>query len=537
MSEPVDAYEAFVTVIEAGIGEMDARERTAVQAELRGIAASVFAIDRLPAAVAVNLAPPLTDGTPLVEWSRVAIDSGDHSERGLAPLFTIADVMDALALSSRPLVGCPSGIWRVDAAGKLCPPGPRLSVWRADPAIRRLTTYQQAAASGRVHRGLHRGLDGIDLQAASFHAFTVLLAEILLGKTAATTGELLDSLRKIPSDVAPSNLVNLLADALELSVKEPPKCTCRELLSRAVENLRTSVFRLASRVSMSVAHEAFGYSVPGLHKRGPNEDRWGEWRSGPATLLLVADGVSTADLGTGSIAAEEIHQLIAMSRYGLPAFEEAVCRCVADPRDWSRTAEDFLKNLMRRAHTRVVKRTTELAGERSVGDPPARNPMSSTATVAFVLGDQAVVGWIGDSPAWVHSAERDVFVRVTTAQNVGREQEFSFSPESSGTALTQTIGGCDYSDVDRKYVAARIKPEFVTVQLAPGDLLMIGSDGVVDGIGGSSDRDNEARFSAEVRDRARENKPLYRLVRDLIDPAENGASHDNITLVVLRVLP
>jgi serine/threonine protein phosphatase PrpC len=535
MSEPMDPFETFAAAVEAGIGEMDDRERTAVEAELRGIAASVFAIDRLPAAIAANLAPPLTKGTPLVAWSRAAIDGGDHSEQALAPLHAIADVVDALALSSRPLVGCPAAIWRVDASGRLCPPGPRLTVWRADTAIRRLTSYQQAAGTGRVHRGLQRGFDGIDLQAASFHAFAVMLAEVLLGKTAMTTGELLDAIKKIPADVAPSNLVDLLGVAIETSIKEPPPATCRSLLSRVLECLRKSVFRLGTRVSMTAAHEWFGYSVQGLQKPGGNEDRWGAWRSGPASLLLVADGVSTADLGTGSIAAEEIHQLVALSRYGLPAFEAAVSQCVAQPRDWPRVAEEFLRDLLRRAHARVLKRTVALAADRPVGSPPSRNPMSSTATVAFVLGDQAVIGWIGDSPAWVRSPSRDIFVRITTAQNVGREQEFSFSSESSGAALTQTIGGCDYSEVDRKYIAARLRPEFVTVQLMPGDLLILGSDGVVDGIGGSSDRDNETRFATEVCVGTEGKKPLNRLVRDLIDPAENGSSHDNITLVVLRL--
>jgi serine/threonine protein phosphatase PrpC len=535
MSVPATAVDTFVSAIEAGLGEMDPRERTAVQAELRGIAASVFAVDRLPGAAAGNLAPPLTPGTPLVEWSRAAVEGGDLSEQALAPLYAVAEIVDALALSQRPLVGCPAAIWRVDAIGRLCPPGPRLSVWRADSTIGRLTEYQQSAGSGRVHRGLQRGFDGIDLRAASFHAFAVLLVEVLLGRTAVTTAELLDLLRKMPSDTAPSNLVDLLVEAVEASLREPPTTTCRGLLSRALDCLQTSVFRLGTRVNMNAAHDAFGYSVQGLHKPGGNEDRWGAWRSGPASLLLVADGVSTADLGTGSIAAEEIHQLVGHSEHGLPAFEEAVARCVTDSRAWSRHAEAFLGNLLLRAHARVLKRTILLAKDRPRGSPPARHPMSSTATVAFILGDQAVIGWVGDSPAWVHSPARGIFVRVTTAQNVGREQEFSFSSRRSDAALTQTIGACDYSREDCKYVAARIRPEFVTVQLAPGDLLLLGSDGLVDGIGAGSGQENETRFAAEVRRVAGQKKALNRLARNLIDPAENGSSHDNITVVVLRV--
>ncbi len=537
MSKPTDALDTFVSAVEAGLGEMDPRERSAVQADLRGVAAGIFAVDRLPAAASENLAPPLTPGAPLVEWSRAAVAAGDHSEQAFAPLYAVAEIVDALSLSPRPLVGCPATIWRVDPSGKLCPPGPRLSVWRADTTIGRLTAYQQSAGSGRMHRGLQRGFDGIDLRAASFHAFAVLLVEVLLGRSAVTTAELLDLLRKMPSEAAPSNLVDLLAEAVESPLREPPATTCRGLLSRALDCLRTSVFRLAPRVNMNAAHDSFGYSVQGIHKPGPNEDRWGEWRIGPATLLLVADGVSTADLGTGSMAAEEIYQLVGHSEHGLPAFEVAVRRCVADPRTWSRHAEAFLGNLLTRAHSRVLKRTTLLAKDRPAGSPSARHPMSSTATVAFVLGDQAVIGWVGDSPAWVYSPERGIFVRVTTAQNVGREQEFSFSPRTSDASLTQTIGGCDYSEVDGRYVPASIRPEFVTVQLALGDLLILGSDGAVDGIGAGSDSENESRFAAAVRRVTHEQKHLNRLARDLTEPAESGASHDNITVVVLRVHP
>jgi serine/threonine protein phosphatase PrpC len=533
LSDAIDSFSATVT---AALGSIDPRERAAVHAEVHRAASSVFAIQDLPSPVAISLAPPASDGTPLANLVRASLEAGDHSEKAFAGLFTVADIVDALARSSRPLVGCPGTLWRVDASARLCSPGVRLTLWRAEPGIGRLTEYQQAAGSGRIHRGLHRGFDGIDLGAASFHAFAVLLAEMLLGKTAPTTAELLDSVRRLPPDRAPSNLVDLLAAAIEASVKEQCRMTCRELLDRALRALKTSVFKLRPAANATLAHDSFGYSVQGLNKAGGNEDRWGAWQHGPASLLLVADGVSTADLGSGSVAAEELVQLIGTSDYGRRALVEAVSDCEAETGAWARRAQVFLDELLRRAHFQIVKRANSLARERA-GRVVAQHPMSTTATLAFVFGDQAVIGWVGDSPAWIYSPARGLVSRITAAQNVGRESEFRFEPTGGNAALTQTVGGCDFAPTERKYVPAPLRPEFVTVQLEVGDLVILGSDGVVDGIEAAPGPQNEARFTGEVRRLGAEKKPLNRLVRDLITPAEEGLGHDNITLVVLRVNP
>lgn len=534
--QPPDPVESFSEAVTVALGSMDPRERAAVQAEVRRAASTLLEVEGLPSSVARSLASPAPNGTPLADLVRASLDAGDHSEEAFSALFTVADIVDALAPSSRPLVGCPGVLWLVDASDRLCSPGVRLALWRAEPGIGRLTEYQQAAGSGRIHRGLYRGLDGIDLGAASFHAFAVLLAEVLLAKTAPTTAELLDSMRKLPPDRAPSNLIDLLTAAIDASVKERSRMTCRELLARALRSLRTSVFRLRPAANASVVHEWFGYSVQGLHKAGGNEDRWGAWQHGPVSLLLVADGVSTADLGSGSVAAEEIVQLIGTSDYGRTALGEAASACAAQPGNWTGTAQAFLEQLLRKAHFQIVKRTNSLARERA-GRPIAAHPMCTTATMAFVFGDQAVVGWVGDSPAWIHSPARGLISRVTAAQNVGREAEFRFEQTSGDAALTQTVGGCDFSPAERKYIPAPLKPEFVTVQLEAGDLVILGSDGVVDGIEAASGPENEARFAGEVRRLSAEKKPLNRLVRDLITPAEEGLGHDNITLVVLRVNP
>ena len=531
-----DAIESLSTAVNGALGVTDQLERAAVRAEVQRIMSRVLDVEDLPPSVAASLAPPASNGTPLAAIVEASLASDDCSAEAFSALFTVADIVDALAASSRPLVGCPGSLWRVDADDRVCSPGVRLSLWRAEPEIGRLTKYQQDAGGCRIHRGLNRGFDGIDLGAASCHAFAVLLAELLLGKTASTTAALLDSLRRLPPERAPSNLIDLLIDAIEAPVKERSRTTCRELLDRALRSLKTSVFRTRPSANASLAHECFGYSVPGLNKEGPNEDRFGMWQHGPASLLLVADGVSTADLGSGSVAAEEVVQLIGTSVYGQKAFIDAAEVCAADPKGWARHASNFLDDLLRRAHAQIVKRTNSFAREQ-VGRPAARHPMSTTATLAFVFGDQAVIGWVGDSPAWIHSPTRGLVCRVTTAHNVGRESAFRFESTEEPAALTQTVGGCDFSSAERKYVPASLQPDFVTVQLDVGDLVILGSDGAVDGIDAASAPENELKFKGAVRRLHAEKKPLKRLVRDLVTLAEDGRSHDNITLVVLRVNP
>ena len=245
------------------------------------------------------------------------------------------------------------------------------------------------------------------------------------------------------------------------------------MVGTILEAFRDSPFLCRSELNDGASHEWFGYSVPGMHKNGQaNEDRLAARSKGKVTWFLVADGVSTADLGNGEMAAEEIVRLL--GRVYDPQFEALAGQLMAKPvSEWLNEADRFLADFFRDANLRVVSLVNELYAERRPGSAPSL-PMSSTLVSALVACDQAIIRHLGDSTAWLFRPGTGVLHKLTSEHNAGGESRFSFDTNDREAALTRVIGACRFSQADDTFVAIEQQADVLRVQLRPGDLFAAG---------------------------------------------------------------
>jgi serine/threonine protein phosphatase PrpC len=400
-----------------------------------------------------------------------------------------------------------------------------------------LTEFQRKHARRHLQPNLLRGLGEIDLPAASVFSFALFLLDVFLGIQGQTRAELQDALEKCRSRSGtgiPPGLPELFRPLVTASAGKPLGWTCRDLVAAVLRSYRDSPFICSPTFVLTVSHSRFAYSVPGLNKEGSNEDRYHVCRCGQATLLAVADGVSTADLGSGSLAAEEIVRWLDLT--GRKRFEAAVARCLAEATAWPEEAERFLGEFFQSAHQHVIDQINGLFQGWTEAEPP-KHPMCSTLVSAFVLGDQAIIRHVGDSPAWLYSPARNLFCKLTEEHHAGRERAFTFESDRQETALTRVIGDCELALSGKEYVAVEPRADLVRVQLRPGDLLLLSSDGLVDGIDEPETHARVTRLEGETRRLVQAGTDLKKLVRKLMALAEEGRSNDNITVAALRVDP
>ncbi len=142
--------------------------------------------------------------------------------------------------------------------------------------------------------------------------------------------------------------------------------------------------------------------------------------------------------------------------------------------------------------------------------------MGSTVSAVYLADDRLVAANVGDSPIYlIHEGEIET---ISVFHTVIEEQK-AINPEAAGQLgekfahmLTRAMG-----------VEETVLPDVCEVQVFPGDVLVIGSDGLTNMV-------NEE----EIRDVAMKNRPEV-ACQALVDLANERGGGDNITVIVLRV--
>lgn len=158
------------------------------------------------------------------------------------------------------------------------------------------------------------------------------------------------------------------------------------------------------------------------------------------------------------------------------------------------------------------------AGQR---DDPTVASMAATLTLAALAADRAagslwLVAGVGDSPAWLATAER--VTRVTDDDNAAAElvRAGVISRAEARThpgrhMITRAMGAAEV-----------VAPDVAHVALFPGDVLVLASDGI--------DVLDDAEIGRIVRAAASADAAAQRLV----DAALDAGSTDNVTAMVVR---
>ncbi|WP_167590371.1 PP2C family protein-serine/threonine phosphatase [Oceanidesulfovibrio indonesiensis] len=226
--------------------------------------------------------------------------------------------------------------------------------------------------------------------------------------------------------------------------------------------------------------------------RSVNEDRYlaREEDDGRALLLAVSDGMGGE--AAGDLAAETVVEYL----------EDVPMQGLDNPGRLAAHVQDINELIHK-----LVQDNPNLAG------------MGATLTAAYVSANHAAWVHVGDSRLYLMRGEE--LMRITRDQRF--IQEFIDHGElTEEQARSHPLR----SMLDQSVGSPEVEPVTGTLDLQPGDVLLICSDGLHDLV-------SEQDIAARLRALRSENPPdLDRCAHDLVEAAREAGGHDNVTLVL-----
>ena len=223
---------------------------------------------------------------------------------------------------------------------------------------------------------------------------------------------------------------------------------------------------------------------------------------------LTGYGMIVAD-GMGGMAGGEVASSMALTR---------LVELVVDTPDWfmSLNDEDHAQTVLKRMTERFMNVDEALKG-RAENDRSLLG-MGTTLTVGGVLGNDLIIGHIGDSRAYLlrGSQLKQVTSDHTLAQaliDAGITKPEEPASRSMRHVLTAALGAMGKS----------VEPEMHRCQLAAGDQLLLCTDGLTEMVADSL-----------ITSVLREATTVKRACIDLVDLALAAGGLDNITVIVAR---
>lgn len=218
-------------------------------------------------------------------------------------------------------------------------------------------------------------------------------------------------------------------------------------------------------------------------------------------LYVVCDGMGGH--AAGEIASQLAAEAVAED---LEAHIDEIRVEMDGDRKARRKALGYLEAAIREANRRVYE---------SAQDDPERRGMGTTLTLVLVHRDRALIGQVGDSrlylvrgsQAHLVTTDHTIFAEMVRAGRVDPDDK---EKAHSLNALTRAVG-----------VHANVDPDTLHIDLLPGDIFLLCSDGLH---GFFDDLDLPAFFAHNERSTAAAN---------LVEFANKSGGHDNISAVVL----
>ena len=150
---------------------------------------------------------------------------------------------------------------------------------------------------------------------------------------------------------------------------------------------------------------------------------------------------------------------------------------------------------------------------------PENTGMATTVTIAYLEGDNAHVVNVGDSRAYLYSSgiltqitEDHTYVNALIKEGAITKEEAQFHAKKN--VITRAVGG-----------EAVISPDFFSVEVKPGDILVLCTDGLYGEIG--DENINRLLTSGGS---------MEEICTNLVNKANQCGGHDNITVICLKLL-
>ncbi len=263
-----------------------------------------------------------------------------------------------------------------------------------------------------------------------------------------------------------------------------------------------------------------------------NEDIFFYLAEEGAAILGVADGVSTSDIGRGRLASHAIKQVIDDQE---PELRQQLQQFASQTGDIS--GQQLLLELFQDCQQAVLTEINACA-RRTRQETESRHPMSSTLVVAIIVGNTVTIGHWGDSRAYKISGVQ--VIRLTEDHNLRNElltkkRNLVFEPlaKGAGAELNRVVGQCHFDHKLQEYVSDEPRVSIDSCQLAPGDYLLLCTDGLLN--------INDVTGEVDAEQFIKQNLDEYpgetcrEIARQLVRKADDAHGVDNITALLLRL--
>ena len=128
-------------------------------------------------------------------------------------------------------------------------------------------------------------------------------------------------------------------------------------------------------------------------------------------------------------------------------------------------------------------------------------------------------------------------LQLSTPDHVSLEEDYEPDSGIDPNALTRVIGQCRFNEANQRYETIPGPVPVVRAQLAPGDLLLLASDGLVECIHEATSQDRFGRLEAELQRLHLTDHPLKQLVVRLIRRGYTGRGFwMNVVVMMLVTL-
>jgi protein phosphatase len=238
---------------------------------------------------------------------------------------------------------------------------------------------------------------------------------------------------------------------------------------------------------MTLSIETFGVSDIGTSRQN-NEDVWAELADDH--FYVLADGMG-GHLA-GEVAAKEavLHFCDAVDKYFRSRTPPSVSSAKRYIGETFISANSWIRRLGK--------------------DHPDLHGMGTTLCCLLLLESRAIIGHVGDSRIYQYRKELTLLTKDHSLM-----QEVPSKGRSAKHILTRALG-----------ISPAIEPDLLETPSQGGDVYLLCSDGLHDAL---ADKQIEAIF--------RRSASLKEIALELIDAAKKGGSHDNITLLLVKVGP
>lgn len=483
---------------------------------------------------------PVSGKEGLAGWQEESLLRSRMFEPGIrASLYQLAQIADRL---SRPPYSIPvflPEVFALTESGEWAMDWPVYSMYQLKPGQTKLTTAQRNARYV-MHPGLTRSLPepfAETIPAAMAYSFGMFLLGLCLRASSAfVQNQASQYIRYVAPEFPPEwpYLFHGMLQNGSLSAASGRMSSCASYWTKLEEALLLHEQAKQHTPDLSVVPHLASCSVSGRQKPGPMQDV--ELTSPVNHLHLcltgVADGMSHAELGSGEVAARECAR----------AFEEVALRYaheLLDAEAWPVSSQEFQERVFAQANESVTERCNLYIEHGASVDGEDCAPMATTMLTATVLGDAAYIAWLGDSVAWHYQAETGCLIRLTVPHHEFQRRlqkepcEALEAALASDRRLYRHIGLNEWEGEGGLLEPATVSPSSLVRVFAPGDLLLLASDGLVEGSESKGWMEADAALEAEIRSFGASIERLHELAYHLVQSADVSDGRDNITLVVV----